>query len=112
MDAKVGDTITHADRRCSAPLPGFHEVKPMVFSGIFPIDSQEYENLRDALAKLRLNDSAFTFWSLEVSVALGLLASGVATSACFYDGDRAGAVGARSTTLSLITTQARAWCTR
>jgi GTP-binding protein LepA len=69
-DAKVGDTITHAARRCEAPLPGFHEVKPMVFSGIFPVDSQEYEDLRDALAKLRLNDSAFTY-EPEVSAALG-----------------------------------------
>jgi GTP-binding protein LepA len=69
-DAKVGDTITHADRPCDGPLSGFHEVKPMVFSGIFPIDSQEYEDLRDALAKLRLNDSAFTY-EPEVSDALG-----------------------------------------
>jgi GTP-binding protein LepA len=69
-DAKVGDTITHGARRCAAPLPGFHVVKPMVFSGIFPIDSQEYEDLRDALTKLRLNDSAFTF-EPEVSAALG-----------------------------------------
>jgi len=69
-DAKVGDTITHVARRCAGPLPGFHEVKPMVFSGIFPVDTQEYEDLRDALEKLRLNDSAFT-WEPETSAALG-----------------------------------------
>ncbi len=69
-DAKVGDTITHADRRCPAQLPGFHEVKPMVFSGIFPVDTKDYEDLRDALEKLRLNDSAFT-WEPETSIALG-----------------------------------------
>ncbi len=69
-DAKVGDTITHPQRRCAAALPGFHEVKPMVFSGIFPVDTQDYGDLRDALEKLRLNDSAFT-WEPETSVALG-----------------------------------------
>jgi GTP-binding protein LepA len=69
-DAKVGDTLTHAARRCEGPLPGFHEVKPMVFSGIFPVDTKDYEDLRDALEKLRLNDSAFT-WEPETSVALG-----------------------------------------
>jgi GTP-binding protein LepA len=69
-DAKVGDTITHVDRPCAEQLPGFHEVKPMVFSGIFPVDASDYEDLRDALAKLRLNDSAFTF-EPEVSAALG-----------------------------------------
>jgi GTP-binding protein LepA len=69
-EAKVGDTITHADRRCPAQLPGFHEVKPMVFSGIFPVDTQDYDDLRDALEKLRLNDSAFTY-EPETSAALG-----------------------------------------
>jgi len=69
-DAKVGDTITHQDRPTDAPYPGFKEIKPMVFSGIFPVESHEYENLRDALEKLKLNDSAFTF-EAEVSQALG-----------------------------------------
>jgi GTP-binding protein LepA len=69
-DAKVGDTVTEEDRPTAAPFPGFKEVKPMVFSGIFPIESSEYENLRDALIKLRLNDSAFTY-EPEVSTALG-----------------------------------------
>ncbi len=69
-DAKVGDTITDAKTPCEAPFPGFKEVKPMVFSGIFPIDSSDYENLREALIKLRLNDSAFTF-EPETSQALG-----------------------------------------
>src|SRR5207237_2782965 len=55
QDAKVGDTLTDALRPTDAPLPGFKEVKPMVFSGIFPVDSADYESTRDALEKLRLN---------------------------------------------------------
>jgi GTP-binding protein LepA len=69
-DAKVGDTITEADRPTDDPFPGFKIVKPMVFSGVFPIDAQDYEALRDSLVKLRLNDSAFTF-EPETSQALG-----------------------------------------
>ncbi|MDP2272330.1 MAG: translation elongation factor 4 [Archangium sp.] len=69
-DAKVGDTITDAVVPTVTPFPGFKEVKPMVFSGIFPIDAADYDNLRDALTKLRLNDSAFT-WEPETSTALG-----------------------------------------
>jgi len=69
-DAKVGDTITEELRPTEEPFPGFKEVKPMVFSGVFPIDSADYENLRDALVKLRLNDSAFTY-EPETSTALG-----------------------------------------
>ena len=69
-DAKVGDTITEELRPTEEPFPGFQEVKPMVFSGCFPIDSDQYENLRDALTKLRLNDSAFTY-EPETSTALG-----------------------------------------
>ncbi|AKU91029.1 translation elongation factor 4 [Vulgatibacter incomptus] len=69
-DAKVGDTITDAVTPTDSPFPGFKEIKPMVFSGIFPVESHEYENLRDALEKLKLNDAAFTF-EPEVSQALG-----------------------------------------
>jgi GTP-binding protein LepA len=69
-DAKVGDTITDAVRPTLEPFPGFKEVKPMVFSGVFPVDAADYDNLRDALTKLRLNDSAFT-WEPETSTALG-----------------------------------------
>jgi len=69
-DAKVGDTVTEEARPTNAPFPGFKEVKPMVFSGVFPIESAQYEALRDALEKLRLNDSAFTY-EPEVSTALG-----------------------------------------
>ncbi len=69
-DAKVGDTITEELRPTDAPFPGFKEVKPMVFSGVFPIDAADYENLRDALVKLSLNDSAFTY-EPESSTALG-----------------------------------------
>jgi GTP-binding protein LepA len=69
-DAKVGDTITEARRPIDAPFPGFKVVKPMVFSGVFPVDAGDYDQLRDALVKLRLNDSAFTF-EPETSQALG-----------------------------------------
>ncbi|WP_342374112.1 translation elongation factor 4 [Myxococcus stipitatus] len=70
QDAKVGDTVTEEARPTETPFPGFQEVKPMVFSGIFPVDSDQYENLRDALAKLKLNDAAFTY-EPESSTALG-----------------------------------------
>jgi GTP-binding protein LepA len=69
-DAKVGDTILHASDKTSDVLPGFREAKPMVYAGFFPIQASGYEALRDALEKLRLNDSAFTF-EPETSLALG-----------------------------------------
>ncbi len=69
-DAKVGDTITDEARPCVEPFPGFKEVQPMVFSGVFPVDAKDYDNLRDALIKLRLNDSSFTY-EPETSTALG-----------------------------------------
>jgi len=69
-DTKIGDTVTHARNRAETALAGFKDVKPMVFSGIFPTDSAEYPVLRDALEKLHLNDSAFQF-EPETSDALG-----------------------------------------
>jgi len=69
-DAKVGDTISEVARPTTEPFPGFKVVKPMVFSGVFPVDAADYDSLRDALTKLRLNDSAFTF-EPETSQALG-----------------------------------------
>jgi GTP-binding protein LepA len=69
-DAQIGDTITSAEEPATAPLPGFQEVKPMVFAGLYPVESHEHGRLRDALEKLRLNDSAFNF-EPENSVALG-----------------------------------------
>jgi GTP-binding protein LepA len=68
--APVGDTITHDNRPCAAPLPGFKQVQPRVFAGLFPINSEDYESFRDALAKLRLNDSALHY-EPEASTALG-----------------------------------------
>jgi len=70
QDAKVGDTLTELTRPTETAFPGFKEIQPMVFSGIFPIDSSDYENTRDALEKLKLNDSAFTY-EPETSQALG-----------------------------------------
>jgi GTP-binding protein LepA len=69
-DTQVGDTITAAEHPADTPLPGYKEVKPMVFCGLYPADDSSYEGLRDALEKLRLNDSAFTF-EPETSLALG-----------------------------------------
>ena len=69
-DTKVGDTITDASRPASEPLPGFEDIKSMVFAGLYTVDSHEHALLRDALEKLRLNDSSFTF-EPESSVALG-----------------------------------------
>lgn len=69
-DAKVGDTITDDQNPAAEPLPGFQEIKPMVFAGLYPVESHEHGLLRDALEKLRLNDSAFSF-EPENSVALG-----------------------------------------
>ncbi|MBI1421916.1 MAG: elongation factor 4 [Gammaproteobacteria bacterium] len=68
--APVGDTITGADNPASQPLPGFKPVQPRVFAGLYPINSEDYEDLRDALAKLRLNDAAL-FYEPETSQALG-----------------------------------------
>jgi GTP-binding protein LepA len=69
-DTKVGDTVTHDKRRCEKAIEGFQHVKPMVFSGIYPADADDFENLREALAKLVLNDSAITY-EPESSSALG-----------------------------------------
>ncbi len=69
-DAKLGDTITEAARPTSEPFPGFKELKPMVFAGLYPVEGHEYPELRDALEKLRLNDASF-FYEPETSAALG-----------------------------------------
>jgi GTP-binding protein LepA len=69
-DAKIGDTIVDDEAPAAEPLPGFEEIKPMVFAGLYPVESHEHGLLRDALEKLRLNDSAFNF-EPEHSVALG-----------------------------------------
>ena len=70
-DARVGDTVTHVINGATEPLPGFQEVKPMVWSGVYPVESGDYESLRDAIEKLKLNDAAIRS-DPEVSDALGL----------------------------------------
>lgn len=70
QDTKVGDTITHYNNPCSEPISGFREVKPMVFSGIYPAEADDFEDLRESLSKLVLNDSAISF-EPETSSALG-----------------------------------------
>jgi GTP-binding protein LepA len=70
QDAKVGDTLTSAERPCEAALPGYRDAKPMVFSGLYPADTADYDLLRDALGKLRLNDAALAY-EPETSSALG-----------------------------------------
>ncbi|MGH9908732.1 MAG: translation elongation factor 4, partial [Pyrinomonadaceae bacterium] len=69
-DVQIGDTITEAARPTREPFPGFQEIKPMVFAGLYPVDTSQYEELRDALDKLRLNDASF-FYEPESSTALG-----------------------------------------
>ena len=69
-DVKIGDTLTHLSRPATVPLSGFKEVKAMVFSGIYPVDSSDYPNLKVAMEKLSMNDSSFTF-EMETSEALG-----------------------------------------
>ncbi|MBR2379574.1 MAG: translation elongation factor 4 [Paraprevotella sp.] len=69
-EVKVGDTITHVARPCSKAIAGFEEVKPMVFAGLYPIETEDFENLRASLEKLQLNDASLTFQP-ESSVALG-----------------------------------------
>ncbi len=69
-DVKIGDTYTNLADPCKEPLPGFKEIRPMVFSGIYPVDSADYEALKAAMAKLQINDAAFTYMG-ESSVALG-----------------------------------------
>ena len=89
---QIGDTIYDAANVITVPLPGFEELKPMVFAGLYPVESHEHGLLRDALEKLRLNDSAFNF-EPENSVALGFgfrCGFGAAAS-----GDRSGTAGAR-----------------
>jgi GTP-binding protein LepA len=70
VDTKIGDTVTDSVHPSTDPLPGYKEVKPMVFAGIFPTDSAQYEDLRDALSKLHMNDAAFVF-EPDTSEALG-----------------------------------------
>ena len=69
-EVKVGDTITHTERPCESGIQGFEEVKPMVFAGIYPVDTEDYEELRESMAKLQLNDASLVF-EPESSAALG-----------------------------------------
>jgi len=69
-EVRVGDTITHVDRPCEKAIDGFEEVKPMVFAGVYPIETEDFENLRNSLEKLQLNDASLTF-TPESSMALG-----------------------------------------
>jgi len=69
-DVQIGDTITETARPTTEPFPGYQEIKPMVFAGLYPVDADQYEDLRDALDKLRLNDASF-FYEPETSAALG-----------------------------------------
>ncbi|WP_306152018.1 translation elongation factor 4 [Roseovarius sp. MMSF_3281] len=69
-DTRVGDTITHEKKQCETPLPGFKPSIPVVFCGLFPVDSSEFESLRDAIEKLALNDASFSY-EMENSAALG-----------------------------------------
>ena len=69
-DTKIGDTLTEAEQPTATPLPGYREVNPLVFCGLYTTDNADYENFRDSLEKLRLNDSSFVY-EPETSLALG-----------------------------------------
>ena len=69
-DTRVGDTITHEKRQCAKALPGFKPSVPVVFCGLFPVDSAQFDDMRDAIDKLALNDASFSF-EMESSAALG-----------------------------------------
>jgi GTP-binding protein LepA len=71
LDVKIGDTITNAINPCKEPLPGFKQITPMVYSGIYPIDTSDYESLKVALSKLQINDPALVY-AMESSAALGM----------------------------------------
>ncbi|MCI4645729.1 MAG: translation elongation factor 4 [Hyphomonadaceae bacterium] len=70
-DTAIGDTITEEKRQCDTPLPGYKDVVPVVFCGLFPVDAGDFDDLRAAMGKLRLNDASFT-WEMETSAALGM----------------------------------------
>ena len=93
-DAQIGDTITDAENPASEPLPGFEQIKPMVFAGLYPVESHEHGLLRDALEKLRLNDSAFSF-EPENSVALGFGFRCTDSCGLLHLENRTGKAGAR-----------------
>ena len=78
---RVGDTITDAKRPAAEALPGFKEVQPVVFCGLFPVDADDFEKLRDSISKLRLNDASFSF-EMETSAPRSASASAAASSAC------------------------------
>jgi GTP-binding protein LepA len=86
-DAKRGDTITEAARPTSEPFPGFKELKPMVFAGLYPVEGHQYPELRDALEKLRLNDASF-FYEPETSVALGSGSAADSSGSCTWRSSR------------------------
>ena len=69
-ETRVGDTITQADNPTAEPLPGYRQIPPMVYSGMYPVDNRDYEDLKEALQKLQLNDAALEF-EPETSTALG-----------------------------------------
>jgi len=88
-DTKIGDTVTHDKHGSNVPLPGFREIKPMVFAGLYPTESTDYEALRDALEKLQLNDSSF-FFEPENSVALGSASAAASSDCCTWRSSSSG----------------------
>ena len=88
-DTKIGDTITDDAHPAIEPLPGFEEMKPMVFAGLYTVDAHEHTLLREALEKLRLNDSSF-FFEPESSVALGSDSAAASSACCTWRSSRSG----------------------
>lgn len=82
-DVRVGDTITHADLPAIEPLAGYREMNPMVYCGLYPIETNRYNDLRDALEKLQLNDASLHF-EAETSQALGLVSAAAFWGCCIW----------------------------
>ena len=96
-DTKVGDTVTEAKRLATEMLPGFKEVKPMVFAGVFPTDSDKYGELRDALERLHLNDAAFQFEPDTPRRSASASAAGSSAS-CTWRSSRSGSSASTTST--------------
>ena len=99
-DAQIGDTVTETARPTPAPFPGFTEMKPMVFAGLYPVDGHQYPELRDALEKLRLNDAAFVLRARDVGGARASASAAASSACCTWRSCRSGSSASSTSTWS------------